>query len=403
MRALAAAALAVIAVAGGGAAAQAQSHAQRGPDPARYQHGPTDQPPIVELYSFGVGPVVFEKFGHSALCLTYPDRRGAPVCFNYGMTNFDEPAQLVWGFMRSKQRFWVEPTYLAPMLAAYSASDRDIWVQRLPLTEEQARAIAAHLWGDLDEARRYYIYHHFDDNCTTRLRDMIDEATGGLLRVDSDGLHPMTYREFGQRGMAEYTPLLALSDFITGRNLDRRPTMWEAMFHPDELRLAIAERLGVEPQRIYQRRGPPFPASGPTGRPWVVLLSLLLTAPLALARWRGWRERAAVVLASLPLIVLGVLIWSLFVVVTIDWVRWNEAMLLFVPTDVLLPVLSPGRRRRYAQVRVAMIAVVSLLCAIGIFAQPLWVPALVAFLPLALLAFDLPPRAARAISASPVP
>lgn len=385
MRALAAAAVAMIAVACGGAAAHAQS--QGGPDPARYQRGPTDQPPIVELYSFGVGPVVFEKFGHSALCLTYLDRRGAPVCFNYGMTDFAETEALVWGFMRSKQRFWVEPTYLATMLGAYSASDRDIWVQRLPLTPAQARAIEAQLWGDLAEDRRYYIYHHFDDNCTTRLRDMIDDATGGALRADSDGLHPMTYREFGQRGMAEFTPLLALSDFITGRNLDRRPTMWAAMFHPDELRLAIADRLGVEPRLVHRRQGPPFPSQGPTGRPWVVVISLLLTAPLVLVRWRGRRERAALVLATVPLIVLGILIWSLFVLVTIDWVRWNEAMLLFVPTDIALLVLSPGRRRRYAQIRVGMVAVVSLLCAIGIFKQPLWVPALVAFLPLAVIGF----------------
>jgi hypothetical protein len=47
-------------------------------------------------------------------------------------------------------------------------------------------------------------------------------------------------------------------------------------------------------------------------------------------------------------------------------------------------------RRRYAQVRVALLLGVSLLGAVGVLVQPLWVPILVAFMPLAVLAFDLP-------------
>ena len=39
------------------------------------------------------------------------------------------------------------------------------------------RAIEAKLWATSTTTQRYYYYDHFFDNCTTRLRDMIDDAT----------------------------------------------------------------------------------------------------------------------------------------------------------------------------------------------------------------------------------
>jgi hypothetical protein len=260
-----------------------------------------------------------------------------------------------------------------------------------------------HLWNDLKPENRYYFYDHFYDNCTTRLRDIIDEATHGRLRGDSDKHHhPLTFREFGARGLAGYTPLIMVSDFITGRPLDVHPTMWQAMFHPDELRKAVEDAFDAPAEQIYQRKGPPFPDRPDWHRGLMILAGLLLCVPFALARWTGRRERLAMTLALLPAIVFGIVVWAIFAVVTIYWIRWNEAMLIFVPFDIAIPFLAAGLRRRYAQVRVAMIVLATLLRAVGIFLQPLWVPALVAFVPLALIAFDLPPRRKAAAEPKPV-
>jgi len=354
------------------------------------------EPPTVYLYSFGLGDVIFEKFGHSALCLDYGAQFGRPfdVCFNYGVTDFHDPTGLVWGFIRSKAKFWVEPVPEPEIMRFYTQfEDRSVWRQKLPLAPEEARKVEAHLWNDLKPENRYYFYDHFYDNCTTRLRDILDEATGGRLRGDTDKhLHPLTFREFGARGLAQFTPLITVSDFITGRPLDHRPTMWEAMFHPDELRLAVEQNLHAPTEVLYVRRGPPFPERPDWHRGLVIVLGLLVCVPFVLVRWLGKRERLAMTVAMLPSIVFGIVVWAIFAVVTIYWIRWNEAMLIFVPTDVAVPFLAPGRRRRYAQVRVAMIVLATLLRGVGIFHQPLWVPALVAFVPLAMIAFDLPPR-----------
>ena len=368
------------------------AHAQPSPlDSANLAMGPLEpEPPFVDLLTFGVGARIFEKFGHAAICLRYHDPRNPTVCFNYGVTDFGEsqthPMRMLWHFLRGEQRFWVEPSLMGTMVGFYKMEDRDIWQQTLPLSPEATRVLEAKLWLSLDETHRFYFYDHFFDNCTTRLRDMIDEATAGKLAAGADVPYPLTFRQIGRRGLAEFPPLLAATDFIMGRQLDDTPTLWQAMFHPDVLRQQIAARLGVAPRLLSKRNGPDFPVDGPTDRLPMLGLGVLFALPLLLARLTRRLEALALAWATLELTVWGLVIWGLVILSAIPGVRWNEAVFVFVPFDAVLPFLRPERRRRYALLRLAMVTIVSLLGALGVLHQPLGVPILTAFMPLAIIA-----------------
>ena len=187
------------------------------------------------------------------------------MCFNWGVTDFAATDELVWGFLRGHQVFWMEPEAKSAMLGFYEVEDRDIYEQTVPLSPDAARGIENKVLAQLDGPWRNYIYDHFFDNCTTRIRDLIDAATDGALRAGTDRAYPLTFRELGYRGIAEHPMLRGLSDFLVGRALDAHPTVWQAMFHPDVLRQEIAAQLGVAPKRLGTRTGPPFPQSGPSG------------------------------------------------------------------------------------------------------------------------------------------
>jgi hypothetical protein len=351
---------------------------------------PESEPPSIDVLTFGVGELIFEKFGHAAICLRYANPEHPTVCFNYGVTNFSAGSIMVWNFLRTQQQFWVEPTSLDSMVSFYEDEDRDIWRQTLPIHGAQARAIEAKLWSDSEEAHKFYYYDHFYDNCTTRLRDMIDQAAGGALRADSDASYPLTFRELGRRGLAGLPPLVVGTDLVAGRELDRHPTMWQAMFHPDIFRQQLAVKLGAEPELLYKRRGPAFPVEGPSGRLGLFAAGLVFALPLLLAQWRRRWQRTAVAWSSLLLVVLGVLVWGLAILSSIPAVRFNEVVLVVMPLDLALPFLGAGRRRRYALFRFAELAVVALLAAIGILHQPLWTLLAITALPMAILGFDLP-------------
>jgi hypothetical protein len=376
-------ALALIVLACGVAHAQPESLL-----PSQIFPGPVeDVPPDIDLITFGVGDRIFEKFGHAAICLRYHNPDYVPICFNYGATNFNAGSILIWRFLRSDQTFWVEPEALGSLVGFYTYEDRDIWVQTLPLDGTQQRAIEAKLWDDYDEKNRFYIYDHFFDNCTTRIRDIIDHATGGKLSANTGEPYPLTFRQLGARGLASAEPLVALTDFVAGRQVDDHPTLWEAMFHPEVLRREVTVRYGVEPKLIYKRNGPEFPHQGGTGR-WLFLLFIaVFTLPLVLARWKQRFERGAIAWAMLYPGTWGLIIWILVVLSSIPALRWNEAVLVLVPFDLALPFLGDLRRRRYARVRVVILLGLSVLCAIGILHQPLWIPILTAIVPLAVVGF----------------
>jgi hypothetical protein len=345
--------------------------------------------PVIELFTFGRGALIFEKFGHTALCINYAEPERETVCFNYGVTDFEmPPADLTWNFIRGHQRFWVEPIPLSGMVQFYRAEDRDIERQALPLPDDQARRIESLLLESIKPENRYYYYDHFADNCTTRLRDMIDDGTGGTLRAGTGVTYPLTFRQMGRRGLAEFPEMISFGDFAVGRALDRRVTLWQAMFHPFVLRDEVTKKFGVEAERVYTRRGPPIPEDGPTGRGWVLLIGLGFALPLALSKLLGRGERAAVGFAAFGLGLVGLIIWTAAIVSTIPGRRWNEAVLFYVPFDLVYPFLGEHRRRQYARVRLLLVVAASLLSAVGVFLQPLTVPIVIGFALHGLIALD---------------
>ena len=348
------------------------------------------EPPAIDLLTFGVGERIFEKFGHAAICLHYHQPEHPDVCFNYGVTDFNAGASMVWTFLRGTHKFWVEPTTLASMVQFYEWEDRDIWRQRLPIAGDDARALEARLWSDIREENRYYYYDHFLDNCATRVRDLIDQATHGALRAGSDAPFPKTYRELGRRGLAGMPLLLVLSDLVTGRQLDERPTQWHAMFHPGNLRVQVASRLHAAPQMLYRRHGPAFPLRGSSGRLDFLAIAVALALPLFVARTFRRHERAALVLVAVALALLAAMVWGAAIISAIPAVRYNEALLILLPTDLALPLLSPVWRRRYARLRLCGLAALVVLVIAGVLHQPLQIVILAVALPMLTIAFDLP-------------
>jgi hypothetical protein len=383
------------------------------PDPGDPDPGDPDAPaspgaetassaPTVELYTMGQGELLFEKFGHSALCLIHTrGRRRKTVCYNYGTADFDGFSSLIWGFLRGRSEFWVSTSGRGRMLSHYREADRTVWRQVLPLTPAQAGQLAQLLRENAREENRYYVYHHFHDNCSTRLRDLIDKVTGGKLSAArARGPEHPSFRELSRIGFADDEALLLTSDLLLGRAADRPPSDYQAMFLPGVLRDEVEARLGAQPVLIYERQGPAFPTDPGAGGRWLWLaLAALLAAPVALTRRLRRGERIGLAAAAFPLGLIGLLLWSVAVLSALPELRWNEALLVFVPIDLALPFLRPALRARYAAARVGVLVLVGLLLGIGLFEQPLWYLIPIPLLPLVLA--GLPRRALQRDAARP--
>jgi len=169
------------------------------------------------------------------------------------------------------------------MIAAQLAAGRDVRIQTLDLAPADAEWMVAELrqTRGLGEA-----YDFFDANCSTRVRDLVDEAAGGRLRATAGASNARwTLRE----RVAGYTagrPLLHLTvHTLLGSSVDRAPDPWSDLFLPETLAAAVVEAGLVttdhtlEGGSVAWQPPPPRPVGG-IG--WVVAgvtLGLLLVAP----------------------------------------------------------------------------------------------------------------------------
>lgn len=346
--------------------------------------------PVVELVTMGVGSLIWERHGHIALCVQYDDRRHD--CYNYGIGDFGHPVGMAWGFFRGTGSFWVGKDSIENMLWIYKYTDRTIWVQPLPLTREQKQKVIDKLEHDIQEPYKYYAYDHFWDNCTTRVRDILDDATGGKLAAMNEPTDGKTFRDLAREGFhglhmpgpVPDTLPLVITDIAMGRVTDRVPTYYERMFLPQYLREAASKLWGVQPIAIYERKGPPGQTDGPSGRGGFALVILLLTAPAWITRLLGRGQRAGLAIAVIPYVLLGTVLTALAIISPLPYVRWNETCLVLLPLDLLVLFL-PAQSRWYARGRLAMLALLLVLDLVGVLTQPLLVPLLWPAIPLAVV------------------
>lgn len=386
-----------------------------------------DQEPTIELVTMGIGALAWERHGHIALCIRWKNSAN-DICYNYGIGNFREPLGMAWGFFRGTHSFWAGEQRVEDLIRIYVGANRTMWAQPIPLTADQKQKVIAKLEADTAplpadvQAPRpgrtpgtnlYYAYDHFWDNCTTRVRDILDDATGGALRslqdTETDG---KTFRELARDGFYGMKGFLLITDIAMGRVTDRVPDYWERMFLPQFLREGVEKKWGIKPIILYQRQpdiavppgaDPKADADGNgladieedkdrhSGRLVLALVILLLTAPAVIGRYFGKLPRASLAFAVIPYVLLGSILWFLAIISPLPYVKWNESLLLLLPLDVLLlGFVASDKRRLYARGRIVMIGLFVLLSLVGIFKQPILEVALWPLVPAFVVGFWKP-------------
>ncbi|MES3006861.1 MAG: DUF4105 domain-containing protein [Pseudomonadota bacterium] len=188
------------------------------------------------LITVDVGNHVWDNFGHTALRVV-DNESGSDLIFNWGM--FDTSVGNVVfasNFLRGILNYQLGVSPPGWELGRYEREQRTVWQDRLNLTNEQKATLYRRLAWNLREENIVYSYQYFFDNCTTRVRDYLNEALGG--RLESQNRAP-TQRTFRDEVMAHYAsvPYVAFGlDVLMNERIDRRMTQWEEMFLPARLR-----------------------------------------------------------------------------------------------------------------------------------------------------------------------
>jgi Domain of unknown function (DUF4105) len=189
----------------------------------------------ISLLTCTPGEELYSTFGHSALRITDSVSR-SDIVYNYGTFNFDEPG-FYTKFIRGKLTFYLSTDEYDSFLASYAEEKRGITEQVLQLTCAEKYNMLLLLQANMMEQNRFYKYDFTFDNCTTRLRDLLEKATtepvhfGGLLQYKAT-FRDLIYKylDYNDKQWSK----LGI-DILLGSPLDVTMKPREVMFLPDYL------------------------------------------------------------------------------------------------------------------------------------------------------------------------
>lgn len=317
-----------------------------------------EAPARVSVLTMGPGGHPFTRFGHNALLLEWnPEGRHQTAGYNFGTFEFDG-VQGVRDFMAGRFRYWLSVSNLDATMRAYAADRRSLTAQQLELTEAERGELYRALVENALPEHRYYDYDYYRDNCSTRVRDVLDRLLRGSLQRSVVGLGRLTFRQHTLTRVGD-TPWLYFGlDLALGSPTDHPTTRWEELFLPQELHdaLALATReldgrrvpLVKAEQRLLRAERPALPREPAT--PWLALGgSATALGGLLLAIGYGARRRQALRVAfGLTTALVGAALGLLGCALVVFWAskHWaahaNPSLLACPPWALGLAVLGIG-------------------------------------------------------------
>ena len=331
---------------------------------ARYTLSPVEGDPLydsgknvtVSMLTMGVGENIWELFGHNAIWL-HDNLSGRDTVFNWGAFSFAQP-HFIARFVKGTMLYAMAGDSMGMVMYEYHYWNRSVVAQELDLTDAEKDSVLHIIQQNALPQNINYRYDYFRDNCSTRVRDILDRALGGQLGAQAQALTGTSYRWHAMRLMQPDKLIAVGADIGLGEPSDRNLTKWQELFLPRQLhdfvgRLQIRDSAGgthplVRNERVlFRANRPPEPSAPPHLIAWLLPPGLILCALFVWLGEAGGRgSRAAQIAAAVIFSVwcfiagiLGVLLTFLWVATDHVFAHSNENLLLFNPLWLVLAVL----------------------------------------------------------------
>ncbi len=189
----------------------------------------------VHLVTVGPGSLVWERFGHNGIWIQDPEL-GFDMIFHWGL--FDFQSENFWPkFLQGYMDYSIGSMDSLPFFQFYAESKRSVHLQELNLTPWQKNKLTRLLIDNDTEGQRIYRYNYYLDNCSTRIRDMLDQVLGGRI---ADGTMNQgsgkSFRSNTQRLLQKIPAAYLGVQLALGAPADQEISVWQDMFTPMALR-----------------------------------------------------------------------------------------------------------------------------------------------------------------------
>ncbi len=189
----------------------------------------------ISLLTCEPGEDLYSTFGHSALRVLDSVSKD-DIVYNYGTFDFREPGFYL-KFIRGKLRYYLSTEDFDSFRDFYQQENRGIIEQVLQLSSSEKKNIRRLLQENLESENRFYKYDFTFDNCTTRLRDLIEKTADSTIIYGSILKQKTRFRqliyEYLDYNDKQWSKLGI--DLLLGSKTDAVMTSRQVMFLPEYL------------------------------------------------------------------------------------------------------------------------------------------------------------------------
>ena len=309
----------------------------------------------VSLLVCAPGDEIYSYFGHAAIrvCDPYYPK---DITFNYGEFSFETP-HFIWRFAKGETDYKIGVMRMDTFMTEYQQDKRKVIEYELLLTPAERESLYQALLDNYKPENRIYRYSHFEDNCSTRLRDQVEKAIKGNVHYDTTGDKRMSFRNLIDLYLQDNSWSGLGIKLALGMPTDRVSTFSQKMFLPDylgdDLAKAFVVREGVRspltaaPVVIYDAPAVIHEFSLTSPAVFLLIFFLIVTVLTLLEKRRNKKYIWLDVLVFAVFGIAGMVLWFTTFISVMPSTKWNLNLIWAWPTQFifdnlwLVPSLRP--------------------------------------------------------------
>jgi hypothetical protein len=197
---------------------------------------------LIYLLTCGTGTETYSIYGHSALRVVFNEKKRDWV-YNWGVFDFDTP-NFAWKFAKGKLDYMLAVEPMQSFLQVYFYEKRYVQCQKLNLSDNETAKLIALINENLRPENIKYRYDFLYDDCSTRIRDLIEKSVGKKLLYPPESItKPPTFRAM----VGKYQEPLPWLNFginlLLGSRTDKGASFRDRMFLPIDLQKELSETV----------------------------------------------------------------------------------------------------------------------------------------------------------------
>ena len=194
----------------------------------------------IYLLTCGPGTETYSIYGHSALRIIIPGKNSDQV-YNWGVFDFGTP-NFAWKFAKGRLEYMLGVYSYESFLREYKHENRWVISQKINLDEKEKYMLFNLITENLKPENVRYRYDFFFDNCSTRIRDLLEKATGENLIYPDDEIKKNlpTFRKLISEYQKGYPWMNFGINLLLGSTCDKKATFRDKMFLPLDLQKGLS-------------------------------------------------------------------------------------------------------------------------------------------------------------------